>query len=289
MFSQEIVTLHLEDSFARVLVARGRSVRYWHEAALPPGLIHEGIVQRVNETAVIVNDLLDQGRCGRGAVRVSLPANGVLCRTLTLPPISRHLLDAAIQREMRRETLINLAENHLFWQLLPQPDHREQSLRVFALVVPREMVRSTLRLLDATHVGLHSLDLKPLALARALQVKRAIIADLEPGKLEAILVADGVPVTLRALPVDNRDLPGLASELVQTIQFYAEQPEMNVPTPKVAVYLTGALAGLSPLLDTLRKATGFIPAPLSPAFRYAADFPVSRYVANLGLVLKKGR
>jgi len=288
MFSPEIVTLHLEDSFARILVARGRSVRYWREVALPPGLIHEGIVQRVNEAAVIVNDLLNQGRCGRGDVRVSLPANGVLCRTLTLPPIGRHLLDATIQREMRREALINLAESHLFWQPLPQPDHRGPSLRVFALVVPREMVRSTLRLLDAAHVGLHSLDLKPLALARALQVRRAIIADLEPGKLEAILVADGVPVTLRALPVDSRDLPGLTSELVHTIQFYAEQPEVSAPSPKVTVYLTGALADLSPLLDALRKATGLAPETLAPAFRYASDFPVSRYVANLGLVLKKG-
>jgi hypothetical protein len=137
------------------------------------------------------------------------------------------------------------------------------------------------------------MDLKPLALVRAVNRKGAIVADLEDESLSIVLVIDGIPVIMRSFPLaaDGSTtavrLEQLIGELVQTIRFYNEGHRTRPVPDSTPVYVTGAAMG-DP--KTVAMLSGVLDRPVEPPtspLGHPPDFPVASFMANIGLAMKK--
>src|SRR4030042_922891 len=86
-------------------------------------------------------------------------------RILELPKMKPQMMEAAVAREAKREMPVPLDDIYLSWQPLAASNGHQ---RVFALGVPRDTLDPLLRAIAVTGRRAHAVDIKPLALARAV-------------------------------------------------------------------------------------------------------------------------
>jgi hypothetical protein len=139
------------------------------------------------------------------------------------------------------------------------------------------------------------MDLRPIALARAIGRPDAIVANLEEGSLDLVVVAQDVPALVRSLPlpsseVSDRDAAQerLIGELERTLAYYDETNPDQPLDPDTPLYLTGNLAAGIALAERVRAATRHPIGRLTGLPPYPDDLPVGDYLVNIGLALKQG-
>jgi type IV pilus assembly protein PilM len=289
LFSRDIVTLNIEAAEARLLIINRDRILHWDSIALPNGVLRSGQVAQPAELGRALNELLARRNTARQSTVVGLSGQRSLVRILNLPPVDAKLLDETVRREARRELPLPLDELYLSWQLLENGTAPRQ--QVFTLGIPRETIDTCLAGLRAANVRPAAMDLKPLALARAVNLPDVLIADAEAATQDVILVRDGVPLIVRSMgappalrtPVEQAE--ALATEIQRTLDFYQSSMASGRTPWSPAVCLTGMLGDDA----TLRQKIG-ARWPLvqpSPAMELPNDLPVLLYLTNIGLALKK--
>jgi Tfp pilus assembly PilM family ATPase len=290
LFSRDIVTLNIEVAEARVLIVnRGRILR-WDSIALPAGMLRNGQVAQPAELGRALDELFGRCQAARQSVVVGLNGQRSLVRIFNLPPVDAKLLDDTIRREARRELPLPLDELYLTWQLLPA-GISSTTRPVFVLGIPRETIDTCLTGLRAAQVRAGAMDLKPLALARAVNVPDVLIADAEAATQDVIVVRGGIPIIVRSIglpqpvrpPADQAD--ALATEIQRTLDFYQSSMAAGRPPWTPVVCLTG-LAGEDEGVRQQIGARWPLVQP-APALELPVDLPGGLYLTNIGLALKK--
>jgi Tfp pilus assembly PilM family ATPase len=290
LFSRDIVTLNIEAAEARLLIInRGRILR-WDSIALPAGTLRNGQVAQPAELGRALNELFVRCKAARQSVVVGLNGQRSLVRILNLPPVDAKLLDETIRREARRELPLPLNELYLTWQLLPAGDS-STARPVFVSGIPRETIDTCLAGLRAAQVRPAAMDLKPLALARAVNLPDVLIADAEAATQDVIVVRGGIPIIVRSIglpspvrpPGDQAD--ALATEVQRTLDFYQSSMASGRPAWTPVVCLTGLLGGDAGVQQKISARWPLVQP--APALELPADLPGLLYLTNLGLALKK--
>jgi hypothetical protein len=286
---REIVTLAIEDSDLRFLSVRGRVLK-WGSVPLPKGLVTGGVINDPLEMGRIVDETFRENGLDRRRVISSVVGLRAIPRMLTMPKLQASMLEAAISREAKKEMPVSLENLYLSWQSLP-PEGDQQ--RIYLLGVPREMIDVQVRMLDAAGIQPLAMDLKPLALVRAVGQEQAVIINLEEGMLDIILVVEGLPAIMRTFGLDQREgsmeerIERLLTELNQTMRFYNDSHRNATIRPNTPVYASGRVLGQPEVLAYLRYASDRpIEQPPAP-MPCPADLPVPDYLTNLGLALKQ--
>jgi Tfp pilus assembly protein PilN len=137
------------------------------------------------------------------------------------------------------------------------------------------------------------MDLKPLLLARVVKEKTAIILDVQPNEFDIVIMVNGIPQPIRTVSFPSetlswqKKLPMIKNELNRTIEFYqSNNPEWPL-APDVPVFVSGEIAYESEHLQSISDEVGHPVLPISPPLEYPAGLDPHRYMANIGLVLKK--
>ena len=287
--SRRLVTLSLEGTWLRLVGVRGREVEYWADIPFDERLLHEGFIGDRQALGAVIGETFRSRGLPRSRVVAALPGLKAVARLVTLPgPISN--LEAAIAAEAPKVLPETLVDFNLYWQAL---DSRSSPrLRVFLLATPREAVLSLVETLRLAGIQPLALDLKPLALYRALPVRDAIIANLESTTLDVVIVSNDLPVLLRTVFLgDGTAAPEflrgrLTDELARTIRYYQDTHRANPLPAGAPVFLSGDDVSEAGLVATVEALTGHPVEPLRVPFTYPRDFPVERYLVNLGLALK---
>lgn len=287
---RDATTLVVESTDIRYLITRGGQVQRWGSAPLPKGLVEEGCVNDPAELGRLLDGLFRDENLDRKHAITSLSGMRSIPRLLTLPKLQASLMEEAISREARKEMPISPDSLYLSWQSMPADDSLQ---RIYVLGVPRDLVDAHVQALQAAQVVPYVMDLKPLALIRAVGQAEAIIANLEQDVLDIVLVVDHVPAIMRtfALGGEGLDTEGkierLLGELAQTIRFYNDSHHDAPIRSATPVYLTGSLLGTPEAADAMRSALDrTVERPGSP-LPAAESLPVAEYMTNLGLALKK--
>lgn len=287
--SRSTVTLNIEATSARVLVTDGRRVTHWGSVPLPPGLVKDGLIVAPAQVGSLIESLLVDKRLSRKRVIVSVPGMRSVPRILTLPKIKPALLRDAIRYEAEREMPVPLEELNLFWKSLGGDGSERQ---FFVVGVPKALFDAELQALDHAGMSAPVLDLKPMALARAVDRKEAVIVNLETESSDIVLVVDGVPVIMRTLilrgdEVAPQDKVGqAAAEVSRTVEFYNSGHPDHPISSATPVFVTGELAKDSASADLVRAAISNPVEKLEPVLECPADMNVSEYAVNIGLALK---
>ncbi|MFH1483944.1 MAG: pilus assembly protein PilM [Chloroflexota bacterium] len=283
-----LVTLNIETDSVRVVVCQGRRVRRWGTVPLESGLVREGLLTQPEAVGQAVKHLLSSLRVNGDRVVAGLSGFHAVSRVFTLPQIPRKLLEKAVIQEAQVAMPFSLEEAYLSWQTFAPSNGHQQ---VFALGIPRELLDAEVKALSQAGVSLRSMGLKPMALARAVNKKDAIIVNIEPDSLDITLVLDTVPQVIRSLPLKGNgqgrqvSTEQVAEEVERTLKFYESSHQDTPLETTLPLVLTGQLSQDEALAQALTERLERPVEAFAPPVRYPSHFPLAYYAVNIGLAL----
>ncbi len=290
LLQRRTITLNIETQSVRLLLAKGHKVLAWSEAPLEPGLVKEGVIADPEAVGLVLKGLLDSQRVLGGRLIASVTGIRSITRMLELPPMSPEMMEAAVVREAKREMPVPMEDIYLSWQTLGASNEHQ---RVFALGVPHDILDPLLKAIAVTKRRAHAVDIKPLALARAINRRGAVVADLEPDSADIVVVAEGIPAIMRTVvsrseEADSKDrVDRFCGELARTIKFYNETHRQEPLAPATPIFLTGSLAAEAAEAEPLEALAQYPIQPTTPPLDCPPDLPVHSYAVNIGLALKE--
>lgn len=290
MFGRKIVTLDFDGRDIRLLVVRGKRALRWSTVSVSPELMQQGLIQESERMGAGLARFLSVHKASRRGVVSSVTGHRSVSRLLTLPELKPDLLEDAVRRKAKQEMPLPLDETYLSWEVIRQ---EEEKILVYALAVPRLVIDRQVETLRAAKIKPSVMDLKPLALIRAVHQPDGIIVNLEEQGIGVIIVIDGVPVIVRSMPQGDGKpnaaaaIDRLSLELTRTVQFYNDSHRENPLDPRMTVFLTGAVFDDPKMVELLNSKVSFPIQLPQPPMRLPEGFPVATYAANLGLAMKK--
>ncbi len=286
------MAISIEGTEARLLVFAGRQVLGWYQTTLPARAVRNGFLVAAGGGGQHLRGVLAREGLTRVPLLVAFPGLQSVTRVLQIPVALRANLDTLVQREARRLLAVSLENSYVFWQVLTTT-RRETFRRVYLVVVPREPLLAALEALTSAGLKVVAVDLKPLAVARAVNVPEAIVAhgDLHGG--DVVVVVGGVPTLIRSFYWSDEPLAReyaairLTEELTRTIGFYNDSNRDSPLSLDVPVYLTGALAEDAALAPTIAGVTGRQVSDPMPPLSCPPSLPARAFMATFGMAFKR--
>lgn len=282
------ISLSIEGANLRLLTMSGKSVETWVSTPVDPRFLREGRVANSVGLSEAIAAAMKANNIRGGRLVSAFTSLGSVHRLVSLPQAARKDLSSIIPRELRRAN-INPENYSVTWQVIPS---RTTSFQVFVVGVPAEPLVTFVDALRLAKLKPAAIDIRPLALARAVNQRDAVIAHGESDSLELAVIVDAVPGLMRSIYLGTDATPGivaarLAEELERTIDFYNGTHRTTPLSPDVPVYVTGEIATYPWLVDTLIAPLGRHVAKLEPPIGLPGDFPVALFMVNIGLLLKQ--
>ena len=288
--AKRIISLSIEGTTLRILGSRGDSVDVWETVPFNPRFLKNDHIVEPAGLGEVLKNTLAKMKLTSGTTLCALSAVGSTPRILDLPSmIEKGQLGSIVDREARRLAGDSVDDYHLYWRALPL---RTQQQQVFVLTVPKEPLQALIKTVAAAGLKPSLIELKPLALMRAVNRKDAIIANGESNSVEIVIVIDDVPALIRNVFLGEGVLSAdyavgrISDELVRTIAHYNDSHKDEPLDQELPVYLTGAVAGSVPFAINVSTLTGRPIQPLEPPLSYPAELPVANYMVNMGLILR---
>ena len=286
---KKIGTIDFDGRTIRVLISKGEEVLHWASATVSGDVMNQGLIAKPDDMAAQITGLLGSDGVPRRRMVTSLTAHRAASKVLTLPKVKSKFLEEAVRRKAKQELPLPMQETYLSWQVIGSQDSQ---LQVYAFAVPRVIIDRQVETLKAAKLKPRAMDLKPLALARAVNDPNCIVVNLEDQGLGVVLVANGTPEIMRSVPQTTEDagpterVEKLAQELNRTIQFYEEAHRGSPLPPETKVYATGLLLESEEIRQLLARRSSYPVELPKPPMQLPEDFPVAAFSANLGLAMK---
>ena len=288
--AKKVVTLYIDDTSIRLLVARGKRITKWVDLSLEPGLVGDGIITEPAKLADKLKQFLSTQKVKQKKVIVGSSALLCLTRPIILPQLPKAMLAEAVTREAERLLPVALEELYISWQTIPAPEGKTQ---VFLVAMRRKSADALLTMLQQAGLNPYIMGIKPLALARLVTEATTIIIDVQPTEFDVVIMADGVPELIRSLPLPKKaasfkkKLSIVKEELERTIKFYnSNNPEASLDSD-VPIYVSGELAHEPELLQSLSDELGHPVLSLSSPLECPKGLAITDYMVNIGLALKE--
>lgn len=279
-----MLSLSLEGTTIRLVEAQGKRVMRWHSAIFNPALVRRGTITDPSAMAQVLSKALEAAGMRPGNVVAAMDGVGSMSRTIAVPTGAKP--GEYIPREARRLFSQGPEEAFLFWQ----PVAGEGS-RFFALSIPREPLLAFRQTMRLARLRLVRLDTRPLALARWANENQAIVVSVENSSVIIIVLADSFPVAMQTHWLgDLLQTPSAISSQVtaiisQTVSYYNDTHRESMLGRDVPLLLVGSGAG-EDLANQISSEFGYKVNPASSIFAAPADFPLSQFCINLGLLMK---
>lgn len=285
--AKEIVTLNIEDTCLRLMVVRKKGVGLAVSQPLEAGLVKNGAILDRHKLSQAIKDLLWSHRVKSTRVIVAISGVNAFYRLISQPPVPAGMLAEAAKREAERVMPVSLSELYLSHQVLARSDTESLLCMVGLSRRPSEAQVETIKMAGLSP---YMMDVKPLAIARAVNQPEGILIDVQDAAFDIALMVDGLPQIMRSLPFPKPGLPiaekeaAIHEELERTVKFYDsihKDRRLKATTP---LFLSGEIDDQGEEQLSQRLGYGSKPLPQSPIAHDGLD--IRRYLVNLGLALK---
>ncbi|MBI2979347.1 MAG: pilus assembly protein PilM [Chloroflexi bacterium] len=285
-----MITLEISSTEIRIMETGAGKVIKWASRSLEPGMFEEGVVSNPQAFGTAVKQLMNSSGIRGKDITASVSGLYSVSRIVMVPNLPETALtQAAVLEEARQLMPLSEDEMYLSWQPIAAVDGGHQALVV---AVPRDVVDSEVQALRAVGLNPRVLDLKGMALARAVNREQALILNIEAASFDIVVVAAGITAVIRTTawqpqglsPEDRAEHLSVALDL--TVGFYnSHNPglplELTIP-----LFITGEMSGDLSLVEKLQTRVGYPIQPLVPPLECPPDLPVSQSAVNIGLALK---
>ena len=282
------VSLEISNSNIKILSLKGKRVNKWGSIALKTGLVRDGLIIEPKFVAETISELFKSTGVRKEGVAVSLAGLSFTYRFLSLPRMKPALLKEAIMRAARKEMSQPLEELYVSWRPIPGKTG-EQSF--FVLGVSRNLVDAATKTFSLAGIEPYTMELQPLALARAANHRDAIVVSLDPDCFNIVFIADGIPGVIHTISPRGEgatledNIQRLGDELTKTAAFYqSSHPESHL-TMATPLLLTGDLATDVPAGGLLQTEVEYPVEPLVPPVEFPPETPIAAYAISTGLAL----
>lgn len=288
--AKKIVSLYIDDTSLRLVVAHGKRIKEWADMPLEPGLVENAMVIKEAEVVAKIKQLFKAQKVKTKKVTLGVSGLHCLSRPITLPQLPKEMLDEAVKREARRVLPVPPEQLYISWQTIPALEGKTQ---VFLAAIPRETADSQLKALHQAGLSPDLMDIKPLLLARMVKEATAVLVDVQPTEFDIVIMTDGVPQPIRSLPFHDEALSRqekltmIKNELDRTIAFYDSNNPENPLASSVPIFVSGELANEPELCQSLSDELGHPVLPLPSPLECPGGLDLSRYSVNIGQIIKE--
>jgi len=285
-----VTTLYIDDTSLKLLVAKDNEVKKWATLPLESGLVKDGLIVERTAVADKIKEFFKAQKVGRSKVITCLSGLHCLFRTASMPRLPASMLKEGVMWEAKRVLPVPLEEFYISWQIMPVPG---EEMQVFLAALPRNAVDSLIETLKEAKVKSHLMDVAPLALARAVSNKTALVVDVRSTEIDIVTVIEGIPQLIRSVhlpgeaPSLREKLPTVREELKRTIKFYNSSHQEEPLGPDIQILASGELGDDAQACQSLAEALNYSVLPLSSPLKCRHDTTLSQYMVNIGLALKK--
>jgi hypothetical protein len=285
------VALDITNSDIRVVSMENGKVTTWQSEPLPEGLVRGGTINEPRAVSVIIDNLFKAQNLSKNRVACCVTGLPFIYRTINMPGLGREVTGEALERAAKKEMSLSDEDMVLAWQSLTEyPDKKETDY--FIVGVPKISLSPLLETLSLAKISPISIDLKPLALARAASAGTALIVSLEKNYFDIILVGNNQIRVIHSLSPSTglEDTSTVVSELVDGLNkavksFYREFPQDSLP-PETPILLSGELSSDENLLTQVTEATGHPTSILQCKIELPPELTSRLFGANIGLIMK---
>lgn len=286
--SRRVVTLEINSTSLRLMEVKGTMVTKWASRLLDPAMFENEVPANPRTLSLAIRQLLASN--GVKTKKISIGISGLfsLSRIVSVPASSTG--GAALQRTVldKAKEVLPISEDELYlsWQIIADTDDERRAL---IIGVPRNLIDSEVQALKAAGTTPHILEIKAMALIRVVNREQALILNIEPATIEVVLVADGLPQSIRtsAWQTTSMSLEDMAEYLAVALELTAgaynsSRPgaELDSATP---LFITGGMSGDAELVAAVRARMAYPLEELSPLLECPPHLPASQYAVNIGL------
>ena len=250
-----VLTLEISSTEISVLeVDRGRVIR-WAKQSLEPGIIDDEMVLDHQALGEAIRLLISSIGVRSNDIIVSISGLYSLSRILSVPvPPGEEVTQQAVVDIAMEMLPISEEEMYISWQSMGS---MEGGQKVLVVSVPRDIVDGEIRALKIARINPRILDLKAIAVARAVNKQQALIINTGQTSYDIIMVVNGVVEIMRTtawksdvLSPEER-LDHLALGLDLTVGFYDSNHTDHPFDPATPLVVTGHLSADDSIIEML--------------------------------------
>ncbi|MFC2070643.1 pilus assembly protein PilM [Chloroflexota bacterium] len=285
-----MVTLEISSNEIRIMEVEKDRVIRWARQLLEPDVMDGELVVNPQALGAAIRRLMSSS---------GIKINEVVCSVSGLYSLSRvTLVSVPLGGSVSYQALLDAAyevmpivedEVYLSWQYLGSIEGGQQNLVVS---VPRDIIDGEMQALRVAGVSSRVLDLKAMAVIRAVNRKQALIINIESTSYDVILVVDGMAEIMRTNAWDPVELSmeeraeHLALNLELTTGFYNSQHTEYLLDPATPLIITGQMSEDDDLIGLLKNRVNYGIEPIIPPLECPPNLPVPQYAVCIGLALK---
>ncbi|MBI2850730.1 MAG: pilus assembly protein PilM [Chloroflexi bacterium] len=285
-----MVTLEISSTDIRLIEVNGGKIVNWASRPLEPGVFSEEIISEPQALGNAIRALMASSGIKGKKVVTGVSGLYSLSRILTvLVAPEEPVTEQAILEATEAMIPISPDELYLSWQMLAAGTGERQALVVG---VPRDIVDNEIRALKIAGINPDILDLKTLALARAVNRPEAIVLNIDASSFDIVILDGGTPEILHttawqpgALPVEEK-AEQLISAIELTVTFYNTRHAGSPLDPAIPLIITGHLSGDTVLTGIIGDGVVYPIEPFTPPLEYPEHMPVPQFAVNIGLAMK---
>jgi len=285
-----VVTIEISSTEIRLMEVTGGRVIKWASRSLEAGMFEEGVISDPQALGAVVKQLMASSDIKGMNVTASVSGLYSLSRIVMVPtPLGGSATQLGVLEAMQEVMPFSEDELYFSWQTITTIEGGQQ---VLVVGVPRDVIDNEVQALRTVGINPHILDLKDMALIRAVNREQALILNIEPSSFDVVIVANGLAEIMRTTAWQEGDLSvegkaeHLALALELTVGFYNSHHPGLPLDPATPLFITGPMSSNLTLIEKLQARAGYPFEPLTPPLQYPALLPVSQYAVNIGLALK---
>ena len=254
--AKRVVTLEIDANAVRVMETFGEKVIKWASLSLEPTMTDGGVIADPETLSAAVRQVMTSS---------GIQAKDVIASVSGLYSVNRILMVANPAKGANtREAVLEAAKDtiplatdelYLSWQTITASADGQH---VLVLGVPRDVLDTEVKALKAVGVNPYLLELKTMALARAVSKEQALVLNIEPSSFDIVIVVNGIPEVMRTVAWQQGDLTvedrveRLTVSLELTVGFCNSRHPGNPLDPATPLFITGQMSSDPALMEELQ-------------------------------------
>ncbi len=283
-----MITLEISSTDIRLMETAGERVIRWASRSLEPDIFEEGMISDPGALSAAIKQLMTSSGINGKNVVASISGLYSLSHTVMVPGTGKVTQQAVLEAAME---VMPLSEDELYfsWHTVGPTEGGQQ---VMVVGVPRDVIDSEVQALKAIGINPRILDLKAMALARAVNREQALILNIKPSSFDIVVVVNGIAEVMRTSVWQQDELTveekaeQLALALEMMVGFYRSHHPGLPLEPTTPLFVTGQMSRDLALIENLQARVEYPFEPFAPPLEYPEHLPVSQYAVNIGLALK---
>ena len=292
-------SVSVEHGMVKLMVSKGQIIDDYRVMLANPRFFKEGHVSNSSRVAGLLEDMLPQLNGKFSSVNAVVPGFQNRLRVMEFPKGQGFDPRKVIAQEASRTMHVTPANYYITWHRLPDNLDRSRWLVLAAL---RRAIVSLTDTIQKAKLRLSAMELRPFALARAVNQPDAIITWAAPDGCDVVIVKDSVPVEHQSLfwgadLVEDSVLINRLTEVTsRTLATFNESSPAGPMSDDTPLFVCGSPINRQAILDDEQRGStitqqvcqnlGLPKGEVDLPMDGGPEFPLDDLIVNAGLALR---